>query len=49
MKTQNKANAGFEIRDNLMTVIKQMAAQNKPKFIMENLCLGFTYVIMHIH
>jgi len=32
-----------------MKVIKQFAAENKPKFIMENLCLGFTYVIMHIH
>lgn len=40
---------GLQIRDNLLRVIKEMAGLNKPKFILENLCLGFTYIVMHIH
>ena len=40
---------GTKIRDKLFQIVKSFCALDKPAFIMENICLGFAYIIMHVH
>lgn len=39
----------LSLRNNLVTVIKQFAIAGQQKVVMDNLCLGLTYIIMHTH
>ena len=39
----------MSLKDNLMNVIKSFCALNQKKFIMENLCIGMSYIIFHTH
>ena len=34
---------------NMMNILTDFAAQKKPKFILNSLCLGFTYILFHSH
>lgn len=49
LKYQGGADMGTKIRDKLFQIVKSFCALNKPAFIMENMCLGFAYIIMHVH
>lgn len=37
------------LKNNLLTVIKTFAANNQKRVVLDNLCIGMSYIILHTH